>query len=460
MAANADIHAQVLLVDDDRGHAETMAEALKKPGHVCTIRHSRAEAEDELRHGAFDVIVTDLVMEGPTAGLEVLELAKRLQPDAETIMVTAHGDIPTAKKALQGGAYDFIEKPLDLVVFRNLVQRAAETVVLRHQNSRLKGELDAAYGFEGIIGDSPAMRQVVALVRQVAPSSIPVLIRGESGTGKELVAAAIHKASRRADRRYVTFNAAGQSESLLEDQLFGHVRGAFTGADRDREGVFEFADKGTLFLDEIGDMPLTMQPKLLRVLETGDVVRLGANEQRKTDVRFVSATNRDLGQMAKDGRFREDLYYRIRGAEIVIPPLRERREDIPLLVTHAVGKYAAELGRQRPDVPQPVMMRLVGYDWPGNVRELFNAVHRMVVTAQGPELSLRDVPDEIRSADDATEGQGAVGSSLAGVGLDKLEKEAIRQTLAMTAGNREQAAQMLGIGERTLYRKLKEYGLR
>jgi len=459
MAVNADIHAQVLLVDDDRGHAETMAEALKKPGHVCTIRHSRAEAEDELRHGAFDVIVTDLVMEGPTAGLEVLELAKRLQPDAETIMVTAHGDIPTAKKALQGGAYDFIEKPLDLVVFRNLVQRAAETVVLRHQNSRLKGELDAAYGFEGIIGDSPAMRHVVALVRQVAPSSIPVLIRGESGTGKELVAAAIHKASRRADRRYVTFNAAGQSESLLEDQLFGHVRGAFTGADRDREGVFEFADKGTLFLDEIGDMPLTMQPKLLRVLETGDVVRLGANEQRKTDVRFVSATNRDLGQMAKDGRFREDLYYRIRGAEIVIPPLRERREDIPLLVTHAVGKYAAELGRQRPEVPQPVMMRLVGYDWPGNVRELFNAVHRMVVTAQGPELSLRDVPDEIRSSDDAADGQGSVGS-LAGVGLDKLEKEAIRQTLAMTAGNREQAAQMLGIGERTLYRKLKEYGLR
>ncbi len=459
MAGNTDIHAQVLLVDDDRGHAETMADALKKPGHVCTIRHSRAEAEDELRHGAFDVIVTDLVMESPTAGLEVLELAKRLQPDAETIMVTAHGDIPTAKRALQGGAYDFIEKPIDLVVFRNLVQRAAETVVLRHQNSRLKGELDAAFGFEGIIGDSPAMRQVVALIRQVAPSSIPVLVRGESGTGKELVAAAIHKASRRAARRYVTFNAAGQSESLLEDQLFGHVRGAFTGADKDREGVFEFADKGTLFLDEIGDMPLNMQPKLLRVLETGDLVRLGSNEQRKTDVRFVSATNRDLSQMSKDGRFREDLYYRIRGAEIVIPPLRERREDIPLLVNHAVGKYAAELGRPRPLVPQPVMMRLIGYDWPGNVRELFNAIHRMVVTSQGPELSLRDVPDEVRSSDDSAEGQGAVGS-LAGVGLDKLEKEAIRQTLAMTAGNREQTAQMLGIGERTLYRKLKEYGLR
>ena len=236
MAANPDIHAQVLIVDDDREHAEVLADALRKPGHVCTIRHSRADAEEELRHGAFDVIVTDLVMETPTAGLEVLDLARSLQPDAETIMVTAHGDIPTAKKALQGGAYDFIEKPIDLVVFRNLVQRAAETVLLRHQNSRLKGDLDAAFGFEGIIGDSPAMRAVVALIRQVAPSNIPVLVRGESGTGKELVAAAIHKASRRAERRYVTFNAAGQAESLLEDQLFGHVRGAFTGADREQIG--------------------------------------------------------------------------------------------------------------------------------------------------------------------------------------------------------------------------------
>ena len=460
MASNADIHAQVLLVDDDKGHAETMAEALKKPGHVCTIRHSRAEAEEELRHGAFDVIVTDLVMESPTAGLEVLELARKLQPEAETIMVTAHGDIPTAKKALQGGAYDFIEKPIDLVVFRNLVQRAAETVVLRNQNSRLKGDLSAAYGFEGIIGDSPAMRQVVALIRQVAPSSIPVLVRGESGTGKELVAAAIHKASRRADRRYVTFNAAGQSESLLEDQLFGHVRGAFTGADKDREGVFEYADKGTLFLDEIGDMPLTMQPKLLRVLETGDIVRLGSNESRKIDVRLVSATNRDLKKMAADGQFREDLFFRLKGAEIHIPPLRDRREDVPLLVNHAVGKYSAELGRARPAVTQPAMMRLVAYDWPGNVREVFQLIHRLVVMAQGDTIDLRDIPEEIRSGDDAGDSPAQTRTGLAGVGLDKLEKEAIRQTLAMTSGNRELTAQMLGIGERTLYRKLKEYGLR
>jgi DNA-binding NtrC family response regulator len=451
------LRAQVLIIDDERDHADVMADALRKPGHVCTIVNSLAAAREELRHGAFDVIVTDLVMEHETAGLEVLKLARELQPDAETIMVTAHGDVPTAKAALQGGAYDFIEKPLDLIVFRNLVHRAAETVQLRTQNSSLRGQLDAAYGFEGIIGDSPAMRQVVATIRQVAPSTIPVLVTGESGTGKELVASAIHKLSRRAQRRYVTFNAAGQSESLLEDQLFGHVRGAFTGADRDREGVFEYADKGTIFLDEIGDMPLTMQPKLLRVLETGDVVRLGANESRKVDVRFVSATNRDLKSMSQAGQFREDLYFRIRGAEIHVPALRERREDIPLLVHHAIGRYSAELGRPRIPVSQPAMLRLVSYAWPGNVRELMNVVHRMTIIAQGPEIDVRDVPEEIRSSDhDEAPNIG----SLAGVGLDKLEKEAIRQTLAMTNGNREQAATLLGIGERTLYRKLKEYGLR
>jgi two-component system response regulator HydG len=452
--------AQVLVVDDEHDHAEAMAEALRKPGHVCTIVHSLAAAREELRHGHFDVVVTDLVMETETAGLDVLSLARTEQPHAETIMVTAHGDIPTAKKALQGGAYDFIEKPVDLVVLRNLVHRAAETVMLRSQNQALKGQVDAAFGFEGIIGESPAMRQVITMVKQLAPSTLPVLVTGESGTGKELVAHAIHKLSKRASRRYVTFNAAGQAESLLEDQLFGHVRGAFTGADKDREGVFEYADKGTVFLDEIGDMPVNMQPKLLRVLETGDVVRLGSNENRKVDVRVVSATNRDLKKAAAEGQFREDLYFRLKGAEIHIPPLRERREDIPLLVNHAIGKYAAELGRTRPTITQPALLRLVAYDWPGNVREVFQLMHRMVVMAQGDAIDVRDIPDEIRSADDSGENHAQSRAGLAGVGLDKLEKEAIRQTLAMTAGNREQAAQMLGIGERTLYRKLKEYGLR
>ncbi len=456
-ADRAGLHAQVLIVDDEVEHANVMAEALRKPGHVCTIVHDLASSEDELRHGQFDVIVTDLVMDDETAGLKVLELARQHQADAETIMVTAHGDVPTAKAALQGGAYDFIEKPLDLEVFRNLVNRAAETVLLRHQNTRLRGQLDAAWGFEGIIGESAAMRRVIATIKQVAPSDIAVLIRGESGTGKELIASAIHKHSKRAARRYVTFDAASQSETLLEDQLFGHVRGAFTGAERDREGVFEYADRGTLFLDEIGDMPVAMQAKLLRVLESGDVVRLGSNEPRKTDVRFITATNRDLKVQIERGRFREDLYFRIKGAEIEVPPLRERREDIPLLVNHALGRFASELGRPIPTFTQPAMMRLVAYGWPGNVRELLNVVQRMVVTCEGDTIDVRDVPAEIH-ADDAEEVLSK--GSLAGVGLDRLEKEAIRQTLAMTGGNREQTAQLLGIGERTLYRKLREYGIK
>ncbi len=452
-----ELHAQILIVDDEPDHAEVMAESLRRLGHVCTIVDGFESARDELTMGSFDIVVTDMVMEEEQSGLKVLEFAKEHQDGVATIVVTAHGDIPTAKTALQGGAYDFIEKPLDLDVFRNLINRAAEMVMLRQQNESLKGQVDSAFGFEGIIGDSPAIRKIIELIKQVGPSNLPVLITGESGTGKELVAAAVHNQSKRSSKKYVAFNCAGQSESLLEDQLFGHVRGAFTGADRDREGVFEYASGGTLFLDEIGDMPLTMQAKLLRVLESGDVVRLGQNNNRATDVRFVSATNQDLKSRCEEGEFREDLYFRINGAEIHVPPLRQRREDIPLLVNHALGKYAAEMDSSIPVMSEPAMLRLVAYDWPGNVRELINVVQRMAVMSVDSSIGITQVPDEIRSStvDDSYE----VGS-LAGIGLDKLEKEAIRQTLAMTGGNREQTSSLLGIGERTLYRKLKEYGIK
>ena len=456
MSEAAPIHAQVLVVDDEIEHAEVMAEVLRKPGHVCTIVNDVATAVDELKHGTFDVVVTDLVMESETSGLEVLDAVKAHQDHALTIMVTAHGDVATTKTALQNGAYDFIEKPLDLDLLRTTVHRAAEAVMLRSENTRLKGQLDAAYGFEGIIGESAAIRQVIETIRQVAPSRIPVLVTGESGTGKELVAAAIHKHSPRASKRYVTLNAAGQNESLIEDELFGHVRGAYTGAERDREGVFQYAHGGTLFLDEIGDMPLNMQAKLLRVLETGDVVRLGANDSHQVDVRFISATHHDLKALAADGRFREDLFYRIRGAEITVPPVRDRRDDVPLLVNHFAGRIAAEMGRAVPVVSEPAMMRLVSYDWPGNVRELRNIVERMVVVCSEPRLDVSHIPDEIRATDDETSPIG----SLAGHSLQRLEKEAIRQTLALTGGNREQTAHLLGIGERTLYRKLKEYGIK
>ncbi|MCG3123519.1 MAG: Regulatory protein AtoC [Phycisphaerales bacterium] len=483
--------AQVLIVEDDPDHADVMADALRKPGHVCTIVSDIERASDELKHGSFDVIVTDLRMpssggklgvmpDGSDAGLRVLDAARRLQPHAETIMVTAHGDVPTARAAFKHGAYDFIEKPLDLEVFRNLVDRAAQTVLLRHESTDLADgdQLVQHEGFEGIVAGSEPMRRILRTVRTVAASSLPVLITGESGTGKELIAQAIHRNSSRSKGRFVAINCAAEAENLLEDQLFGHVRGAFTGAERDREGVFEYANHGTLFLDEIGDMPMTMQAKLLRVLETGEVVRLGSNEPRKTDVRFVSATNRDLKAMVAQGRFRGDLFFRINGSTVALPPLRERREDIPRIVRHAIARFVEMMapGSAPFDITDAAMMRLTSFSWPGNVRQLLNVVQNMVVTAVGeahgdvksggpggapPVLDTRHIPEDVRSEDDATVPESASEmASLAGTSLEQIEKRAIRETLRLTGGNREHAAKLLGIGERTLYRKLKEYGLR
>lgn len=468
--------AQVLIVEDEPEHAELMADALRKPGHVCTIVNSVPQAMEELKGGGFDVIITDLRMpnsagvngiasDGADAGLSVLQEARKLQPSAETIMVTAHGDVPTARAAFKHGAFDFIEKPLDLEVFRSLVNRAAETALLRHESGTLSS-LVQHDGFEGIVAGSEPMRRILRTVKAVAPSPLAVLITGESGTGKELIAQAIHKLSNRAKARFVAINCASEAESLLEDQLFGHVRGAFTGAEKDREGVFEYASGGTLFLDEIGDMPLKMQAKLLRVLETGEVVRLGSNETRKSDVRVVSATNKDLQQMVREGTFREDLYFRINGAQVSLPPLRERREDIPRIVHHALARFAEKMlaGKPVPAVTDAAMMRLTSYNWPGNVRQLMNVVQNALVNAMADgegavTIDARHVPPEIRAADEGEEVSGTPGS-LAGTSLEQIEKRAIRETLRLTGGNREHAAQLLGIGERTLYRKLKEYGLR
>jgi DNA-binding NtrC family response regulator len=455
--------AQVLIVDDEPDHAEVMAEALRRLGHVCTLVHDLASARDELRHGQFDLVVTDLVMDTEHDGVEVLQAARKTQPNAETIMVTAHGDVPTSIQAMKAGAYDFIEKPLDLDVFRQRCNHAIRDVMLRTQNAQLRERLDEQFGFEGIIGNAPAIRGVITLLKQVAPSNIPVLITGESGTGKELVAQAIHNNSKRAKRQFVPLNCAGLSESILEDELFGHVRGAFTGADRERQGRFEYADGGTLFLDEIGDMPLPMQAKLLRVLESGEVVRLGSNETRHVDVRLISATNRDPADLVKQGKFREDLYFRIKVVQVQLPPLRDRREDIPLLVRHYVKKFADDVDKPPPEVAEDVMMALMQHQWPGNVRQLINVVHTMVVIAEGDRLEPRHLPPEVRLGDAATTGTGqSTGGSVfsSGMSLNQIEKEAIRNALRITAGNREAAAKMLGIGERTLYRKLKEYGLK
>jgi DNA-binding NtrC family response regulator len=400
--------------------------------------------------------VPDLMMDGRKDGLEVLRRAKTLAPSPPVLLVTAINDVPTSKQAMHEGAYDYITKPLDLEDFRNQVNRAAERAALQKQNQALQEQLLDSAGFEGIIGTSSVMQKVVQTARQVAASDIPALIMGESGTGKELIARAIHNNSRRRKQRLVALNCAGLSESILEDELFGHVRGAFTGATTDREGRFEHADGGTLFMDEIGDMPGPMQAKLLRVLENGEVVRVGSNDPVQVDVRLISATNRKLEEMVAERQFREDLYFRIKGVTIYIPPLRERREDIPLLmhyfIQHAAEKYQKPIDGIDPEAQQVLM----SYSWPGNVRQLKNAIDTMVVLAQGPQLTVASLPPDIRPATGTSPG-GL--DNVAGIPLDQLEKEAIKKTLQMVHGNREQAAKILGIGERTLYRKIREYDL-
>jgi two-component system response regulator HydG len=448
--------AQILIVDDEQEHAQVMCEALQRQGHRCEVTYSLMEARQRLAKKAFDVIVTDLVMDGRRDGIEVLHEATQRTPAPPVILVTAHADIPTCKQALNEGAYDYIEKPLDLDYFRAQVHRAAEQALLKRENLILQEQVDLQQGFEGIISSSAAMRQVVSTARQVATSDMPVLIMGESGTGKELVARAIHNNSRRRKNRLVTLNCAGLSESILEDELFGHIKGAFTGAQGDRAGRFEHADNGTLFMDEIGDMPVAMQAKLLRVLENGEVVRLGSNDPIKVNVRLISATNRKLDEMVSERTFREDLFFRIKGVTINIPPLRERREDILVLVHYflkqACEKHQKEIEGIRPEAQQALM----SYNWPGNVRQLRNIMENMVVLATGNVLGASDLPPEIRPQQDVSlSGM----NNLVGISLTQAEKELIRNTLKMVSGNREQAAKILGIGERTLYRKIKEYDL-
>ena len=464
---------RVLVVDDEIDHADVMAEAIARmPGGGYAVKqaHNLADAKRLVMDEEFDLVITDLRMDSPNDGLDLLQFVRRARPASEVIVVTAHGDIPTSVEAIKQGAYDFIQKPLDLEVIRTQVRRATEKILLARKNRELTQALDQKFGIHGIIGQSDAMHRVLQLISQLAPTDISVLILGESGTGKELVARALHQNSRRRAERFVALNCAGLNESTLEDELFGHVRGAFTDARGDREGRFEYADGGTLFLDEIGDMPLTMQAKLLRVLQDQEITRLGSNEPIKVDVRFIAATNKDLAGAVRDKSFREDLYFRIKGAVIELPPLRHRREDIPLLITHIVRRSAEKLGKTIDGVDAEARNALVAYSWPGNVRELENTLENMVALAQGSTLTGRDTPSYVAgvsgsppaspppTALSATPAVTAI--TLAGMNLADLEKKAIEETLAAVQGNREQAAKILGIGERTLYRKIKDYGLK
>jgi len=448
---------RVLIADDDVSHAEALADGLEMDGYHCRIVHSGKEALARLSEESFDAVLTDLVMPD-VSGIEVLQSARGLQPDAVVLLVTGHESVKTAVDALRHGAADYLTKPVDLAELRARLARAVESGRLRRDHLELQRQIDKRFGFEGILGNSPRMRRVFEILGRVSGTSATVLVTGESGTGKELVARAIHQNSPRASEHFVAVNCAALSEDLIESELFGHVKGAFTGAVAAKEGRIVYADGGTLFLDEVGDMALPTQAKLLRVLETREVQPVGGNQLQKVDIRLIAATNRDLKVMVREGSFREDLLYRLQVVTVELPPLRERKGDLPLLIDHFVSELSAHHGRAVRGIAPEARTALQRYDWPGNVRELRNTIESMVLLARGGMLTLEDVPDPIRAGESAGAGHGG-GHDLVGRSLAEVERELVRENLKAYGGNREKTAKVLGIGERTLYRKIKEFGL-
>lgn len=455
---------RVLLVDNEPGHAHAMAESLERIGYVCTVATSGAEGARKLEQEEFDLVVTDLVM-SDVDGMEILSRTRQVLPDAEVILVTGHATVPKAVEAMQQGAFNFLEKPITPTRLRTVAEKASEAIRLRRQNQELNQRLDERFGFEGIIFASPKMQAVIDRVKRIAPTDATVLITGENGTGKELIAQAIHQNSPRKGKRIVPLNCAALAENLVESELFGHVKGAYTDAHNDRMGAFEYANGGTLFLDEVGDMPLVTQSKLLRVLEDHQVIRVGDNKPVRVNVRVISATNKNLEEAIKESRFRSDLYFRLKVVTIHLPPLRERKEDIVPLVDHFRKQFARRHHKTIKGIAPNVTKRLFGYDWPGNVRQLRNAVETMVVLDQDGVLDMDDLPPELMDADEApvaTTGSipalaSGGGPDLLGKTMDEIERWAIEETLKLTSGNREEAARILAIGARTLYRKLEKY---
>ena len=445
----------ILLVDDDCALLMTLAEALESLPVQIVTAEGGVDALQRLRERNFAVVVTDVVMKDKN-GFAVLDEVRQRYPIGRVVMLTGHGSREVAVEAMQKGATYYIEKPVDLSELRTKVGKCLEEHDKDLSYEDMRSQLDRSYGLEGIIGRDPRMVRILDVLRQIAPTNASVLVLGDSGTGKELIARAIHHYSPRRSKPFVALNCGGLAEGTIESELFGHVKGAFTGAVSDREGKFEYASGGTLFLDEVGEMPPSTQVKLLRVLEDHEVSRVGTNKSRKVDVRVLAATNSDLAEMVTDGRFRGDLYYRLKVVTIEVPPLRERRGDIKLLVEHFLREFATTHRKDVESIDRDAMVALVQYSWPGNVRELRNALESMIVRSRGNILTLQDLPPEIWAPGPSTHD---VWSALAGKSAEEVERNHIRVTLELTSGNRLKAAKALGISERTLYRKIREYGL-
>jgi two-component system, NtrC family, response regulator HydG len=461
-----------LVVDNDPAHARAMTESLERVGYRCDVATAGPDGKRMLEQNTYDVIITDLVM-NDVDGMQILATAKQLLPEAQVIMVTGHATVTKAVEAMQLGAFNFLEKPITPARLRAIAAKAVEAVQLKQTNLELRRRLDEKFGFEGFVFASAGMQQVIERLKRIAPTDATVLITGESGTGKELIARAIHQNSPRKNKRMVALNVRAVSENLVESELFGHVRGSFTDAVTDREGAFQYADGGTLFLDEVGDMPMSTQIKLLRVLEEHQITRVGDNKPIKVNVRLVSATNRPLEQMVADGLFRNDLYFRLKVVTVQLPPLRDRRDDIVPLMDHFRKQFIRRHNRGPCNFTPAVTRKFYAYAWPGNIRQLRNFVETMVVLDTDGKLDSDDLPPElieepILIGPDAPEHLHESISShdaptlhgprdLIGKTMDDIERWAIEETLRMTAGNREEAAKILDIGARTLYRKLDKY---
>ncbi|HEU4558427.1 MAG TPA: sigma-54 dependent transcriptional regulator [Longimicrobium sp.] len=451
---------KILVVDDEPSIRFSLAELLEEEGHEVREAPHAPAALALLDEAPADLVLSDLTMPAMD-GLQLLDEVRARHPQSLFVLVTAHGDERTAVRALKNGAYDYVPKPFDNEEVRALVRRAREVLALRAENARLREEL--AGEFRGLIGDSPAIREVVKVVRRAGPTDATVLITGESGTGKEVVARALHAESRRRTRPFVALNCSALPGDLVESELFGHVRGAFTGADRDREGMFEAADGGTLFLDEVGDLAGPAQAKLLRALEERQVTRLGSNKPISVDVRVVAATHRPLDRMSADGGFRDDLLYRLRVISLHLPPLRERREDVPPIALHFLTGMAARHGRPVRGLGESARRALLAYDWPGNVRELRNAIERAVVLAEGETIEASDLPPQLLASAAPLR---PVDAALADLPFAEARERAVDawesaylQAALERHGTVSAAARALGLHRQSLQKKLRQLGL-
>lgn len=443
---------KILVVDDDLEMCEMLSDVFKGEGFYVTTTGDSLEALKMLKREEFDVLVTDLKMKG-LKGLDLLERVNKLAPMTPVIIITAFGTIESAIKAMKMGAYDYITKPFKMDEIILTVRKALENRLLKKEVIRLRKEVESRYDFHKLIGKSPSMQKIYDLIERISDSPSNVLITGESGTGKELVAKAIHYNGARKEGPFVAINCSAIPETLLESELFGYRKGAFTDAKSDKKGLIFEANEGTLFLDEITEMPITLQSKLLRVIEEREVRPLGDLNSYPIDVRIISTSNQDIPSLIRQGKFREDLYYRLKVIDIEMPPLRDRKEDIPFLVKHFVNKFSKELKKNVSGISEEALRIFLNHSWPGNVRELENVIQRAITLCQHEEILIEDLPPTLFQKKEESLFEKAIEKRFT---LDQLEKEYIKRVLVETGGNKSKAAEILGLDRKTIYRKLEE----